>query len=125
MLSKTKKIIYISTGTLFVGLGVAGIFIPILPTTPFLLVAAALYAKSSNKFLNMLLGNRFFGNIIRNYREKKGMSLKVKIITISFLLITISFSIFFFADNLIVIILLAVVAAGVSTHIVLLRTIKK
>jgi len=125
MLSKTKKIIYISTGTLFVGLGVAGIFIPILPTTPFLLVAAALYAKSSKKFLNMLLGNRFFGSIIRNYREKKGMSLKVKILTISFLLITISFSIFLFADNLIIIILLAVVAAGVSTHILLLRTIKK
>ena len=71
----------ITTGTFFVGLGIIGIFLPLLPTTPFLLLAAACYARSSKRFYNWLLNNKWFGNYIKNYRERKGIPLQIKIIS--------------------------------------------
>ena len=82
-ISKPIQILLITLGTFFVGVGIAGIFIPVLPTTPFLLLSAALYAKSSTKFYNWLINNRIFGQYIKNYREGKGISLRLKIITIN------------------------------------------
>ncbi|MFH0931814.1 MAG: YbaN family protein, partial [Candidatus Zixiibacteriota bacterium] len=73
----------IITGTFFVGLGVLGIFLPLLPTTPFLLLAAACYARSSKRFYNWLLNNRWFGSYIKDYKEGKGVPSKVKAISIS------------------------------------------
>jgi len=61
--------VLIVAGTFFVGLGIVGIFIPILPTTPFLLLAAACYARSSERFYNWLLNHRWFAKYIRPYRE--------------------------------------------------------
>jgi len=115
----------ILTGTFFLLLGIVGIFLPILPTTPFLLLAAACYAKSSRKLNNWLLNNRWFGNYIRNYREGKGIPLKVKVLSISFLWIVILFSAFFFITILIVRIILILIAVGVSIHILTIRTLKK
>jgi uncharacterized membrane protein YbaN (DUF454 family) len=66
------RILLVIAGTLFVGLGIIGIFIPVLPTTPFLLLAAACYARSSRKFHEWLLNNRWFGDYIRNYLQGKG-----------------------------------------------------
>ncbi|MCJ7768908.1 MAG: YbaN family protein [Dehalococcoidales bacterium] len=60
------KPILIVAGTLFVGLGVIGIFLPVLPATPFLLLAAACYARSSKRFYCWLLNNRWFGVHIKN-----------------------------------------------------------
>ncbi len=85
----------IATGTFFVGLGIFGIFLPLLPTTPFLLLAAACYARSSKRFYNWLLNNKWFGNYIKNYRERKGIPLKIKILSISFLWIAIGYSAIF------------------------------
>ena len=115
----------ISAGTLFVGLGVLGIFLPLLPTTPFLLLAAACYARSSKRFYNWLLNNRWFGSYIKNYREKKGIPFRVKIATISLLWITITLSAVFATNNLLVRIVLVVIAIGVTTHILSIRTIKQ
>ena len=79
-------------GTLFVVLGVVGMFLPILPTTPFLLLAAACYARSSDRFLHWLLYNRFFGAYIRNYREGRGMPRSTKILTLVALWLTLGMS---------------------------------
>jgi len=79
---------------LFLGLGIIGIFLPILPTTPFLLLAAACYARSSKRFYDWLIGNKWLGTYIRNYMEGKGIPLKVKVFTTSLLWITILFSVF-------------------------------
>ncbi|PKK85447.1 MAG: DUF454 domain-containing protein [Thermoplasmata archaeon HGW-Thermoplasmata-1] len=106
----------ISAGTFFVGLGVLGIFLPLLPTTPFLLLAAACYAKGSKRFYNWLLSNKWFGNYIKNYREGKGVPLKVKILSISLLWLTIMFSTVFIGDNLFVRIILILIAIGVTIH---------
>ena len=89
------KWLLIGVGTFFVGLGIIGIILPILPTTPFLLLATACYARSSEKFYNWLLNNKWVGKYIKNYREGKGISLKAKISVISLLWTVITFSAFF------------------------------
>jgi len=63
--------VLIIAGTFFVGLGVLGIVLPLLPTTPFFLLAAVCFAKSSKRFYTWLLNNKWFGNYIKNYQEKK------------------------------------------------------
>ena len=84
--NKFVRGLLIIAGTFFVFIGTIGIFLPILPTTPFLLLAAACYARSSKRFYTWLLNNKLFGKFIRNYREGKGVPLKVKILTIFFLI---------------------------------------
>jgi uncharacterized membrane protein YbaN (DUF454 family) len=123
--SRFTRGILIIAGTFFVGLGVLGIFLPLLPTTPFLLLAAACYARSSKRFYNWLLNNKWFGNYIKNYREKKGVPLKVKLLSISLLWITILFSAVFVVDILLFRIILILIAAGVTIHILYIRTLKQ
>ena len=77
--------VLISAGTICIGLGILGIILPILPTTPFLLLAAACYARSSDRFYHLLLSNKLFGKCINDYREKRGITLKVKVISILFI----------------------------------------
>lgn len=66
------------TGILFVGLAILGVFLPILPTTPFLLVAAACFAKSSPVLQKKLLANKTFGPLIHDWQEYRSISLKAK-----------------------------------------------
>lgn len=123
--SRLLRGLLIAAGTLFVGLGVLGIFLPLLPTTPFLLLAAACYAKSSKRFYHWLLNNKWFGNYIKNYREKRGIPLKVKFASISLLWITILYSVLFIVHILFVKIILILIASGVTIHILSIRTLKR
>jgi len=115
----------IIAGTLLVGLGIIGILMPVLPTTPFLLLAAACYARSSQRFYHWLLNNKWFGNYIKNYIQRKGVPLKVKILAITWLWITIGFSVVFAVEVFLVRLILIVIAIGVSIHILCLRTLKQ
>ncbi len=115
----------IVTGTLSLGLGIIGIFIPLLPTTPFLLLAAYCYFRSSKKLYNWLISNKWFGSYIRNYYEGLGIPLKVKLLSISFLWLTIGFSIYFVVNLLIVQIILIIIAVGVTAHILTIKTLKE
>ena len=117
-LRKPIKVLLITAGTFFIGVGIVGIFIPILPTTPFLLISAALYARSSKGFYNWLVNNKIFGRYIKNYREGKGIPLKLKIITIALLWITIVCSAIFAIVIFWVRFILIVIAIGVSIHII-------
>jgi len=123
--SRFARGILITAGTFFVGLGVLGIFLPLLPTTPFLLLAAACYARSSKRFYNWLLTNKWFGNYIKNYQEKKGVPLKVKLSSLSLLWITILFSAVFVVDIFFVRIILILIATCVTIHILYIRTLKR
>lgn len=123
-LSKWLKILLISLGIFFIGLGFVGIFIPVLPTTPFVLLAAALFARSSDRFYRWLIENRFFGRYIKNYREGRGVPLRVKISAILILWITISLSIFFAVELFLVRIMLVLIAAGVTVHIAMIKKSK-
>jgi uncharacterized protein len=105
-------------------LAAVGIILPILPTTPFLLLAAYLYARSSNRFYNWLLSNRWFGEYIRNYREGKGIPLIHKIISILLLWLTIVYSVWFVVSLLWVKLMLIGIAGGVTIHLVRVKTFK-
>jgi hypothetical protein len=118
------KWVLIISGTIFLGLGIIGIFLPILPTTPFLLLSAACYARSSQRFYNWLMNNKWFGNYIKNYREGRGVPLKFKIFTISLLWITILTSIYFVINNFWIEIILIMIAIGVTIHIITIKTYK-
>ena len=115
----------ILAGTIFVGLAVLGVFLPLLPTTPFLLLAAACYARSSKRFSNWLLSNRLFGKVINNYREGKGVPLKLKAWSISLLWITIGCSVAFAVNILAIRIILIIIAFGVTVHILSIRTLRQ
>lgn len=122
---KLKKALLVTLGTLSVALGVLGIFLPLLPTTPFLLLAAACYAKSSDKFYNWLINNKVFGNYIKQYRESKTLPLRIKITAITFLWVTILISVAFVIKALWVKLLLIIIAIAVTLHISKLKTQKK
>ena len=123
MSAALKRHLLIVLGTIFLVIGIVGIFTPILPTTPFLLLAAACYLRSSQRFHRWLMNNRVFGSYIRNYTEGKGIPLKVKLFTIALLWITIGISIWA-VDKLVVTIVLLLVAIGVTLHIALIRAKK-
>jgi uncharacterized membrane protein YbaN (DUF454 family) len=124
MSDRLKRQLLIITGTICVVIGIIGIFVPILPTTPFLLLAAACYMRSSQKFHNWLMNNRFLGTYIRNYTEGKGIPIKVKLFTIVLLWATIGTSIWL-AANWIVTIILLIIAIGVTLHIIFIRARKQ
>jgi uncharacterized membrane protein YbaN (DUF454 family) len=67
------RIVLLGLGFAFVGLAALGVFLPLLPTTPFLLLAAACFAKSSQRFYAALLGNRVFGPLIRDWRTYRSI----------------------------------------------------
>jgi uncharacterized membrane protein YbaN (DUF454 family) len=121
---KLKRRLFVMAGTISVGIGVIGIFLPVLPTTPFLLLAAICYTRGSQRLYKALLYNRFIGTYIRNYIERRGMSLKMKVWTIGLLWIAIVSTAVFATESMIVRIILAVVLIGVTLHILLIRTIK-
>ncbi len=81
-LNKTARILLVVAGTILVLLSILGIFLPILPTTPLLILAATLYARSSKRFYGWLTNNRFLGKYIKDYQEGKGIPLKAKITAI-------------------------------------------
>jgi uncharacterized membrane protein YbaN (DUF454 family) len=123
MHQKWVRIVLIVAGTFSFAVGILGVFVPILPTTPFLLLAAVCYARSSHRFYYWLLNNKYFGNYIRNYRERRGMPLKGKALTLALLWATIGCSVVFAVETLLVRALLVVIAIGVSIHIFSLRTL--
>jgi uncharacterized membrane protein YbaN (DUF454 family) len=121
MRTTAKRRLLIGAGTLSTGLGIIGIFIPILPTTPFLLLAAACYMRSSERFYQWLINNRVFGTYVRNYIEGRGMPVKIKIFTILLLWLTIGLSIAFGVQNIVIRIVLICIAVGVTAHISLIK----
>lgn len=123
--SRLIRRVWIGAGTLFVGVGTLGIFLPLLPTTPFLLLAAACYARGSKRFYNWLLGNRWFGNYIKDYRERKGIPLKLKILSISLLWVTIGYSAVFVASIPLIRAVLIGIAIGLTIHIIRIRTLQQ
>jgi len=117
-----RKALLIFAGTVFVALGVLGMFLPLVPTTVFLLLAAYCYSHSSERFHNWLLNNRLCGAYIRNYKDGKGISLRQKVSTILFLWVSIGFSIWILAAGFWLNLLMIGIALGVSIHLIALKT---
>lgn len=115
------KPLLIVAGTASVGVGVLGIFLPLLPTTPFLLLAAACYARSSPRLYRWLHENRWFGEYLTNYRAGHGLPLRGKIITLAMLWLAIGISIIL-VEYMALRLLLAAIALGVTIHLVRMKT---
>ncbi len=121
---KLGKTLWFMAGSICLSFGLAGVVLPILPTTPFLLAAAACYLKSSEKAHRWLFRNRVFGEYLKNYKEGKGLSTKTKIGIGLLLWATIAFSIISL-KIIYVQVGLVIVAIAVSLHIMSLPTLKK
>jgi uncharacterized membrane protein YbaN (DUF454 family) len=102
-----------------------GIFVPVLPTTPLLLLSAACFARSSDNFYHRLMHNRWFGKYLRNYKEGKGVPLRVKIVSISLLWVTIGLSAILANLPEWVLVVIILIAIAVSIHIIRIAGKKK
>ncbi len=97
---KGKKLLLKSIGIIFVGLAIVGAILPILPTTPFLLVAAACFAKSSPRMQKKLLENQTFGPLIRDWQQSRSIPKKAKRIALLTILLSVSWSAYLLNDLL-------------------------
>jgi len=117
-----RRILYIILASFFVALATIGIFLPLIPTTPFLLIAVYFYMNSSYSRLKWLLSNRYLGPYIHSYLSKEGIPVRLKIKTISLLWITISLTFFFATENTHVRVFLFIVAVAVTIHLLIKKT---
>ena len=124
MQNTIRRRLIATAGIVSVGVGIVGIFVPILPTTPFLLLAAYCFIRSSERLHQWLMNNRFFGAYVKNYTEGRGMPLRIKIATIMLLWITIGLTVIFGVDHLAVRIVLVLIAVAVTIHITMIKTKK-
>ena len=119
-MTRPKQFLLIAGGTASVGIGVVGAFLPILPTTPFLLLAAYLFARSSERLYGLLLGNRFVGGYLRRYYEKRAMSRRHKTVTLALLWSVLLSTAGLVVGSWWVRGLLGVVGIGVTMHLLML-----
>ncbi len=117
-----RKYVYILLGSVSLALGVIGIAVPVLPTTPFLLLTSFFYLRSSERLHGWLMNNRILGPYIYSYMTYKAIPGKTKLFTIIFLWSTLTISMIV-VPSLHVRIFLAVVGITVTVHLVLLRTL--
>ncbi len=120
------KILLATLGSLSLALGIIGIFVPLLPTTPFLLLAAALWVRSSPRLYEWLLAHRYLGEYVRNFRENRAIPLRAKIVSLVLLWLTMGYCIlallsaWWWAQ-----VALLLVAVGVTWHILSFATLRR
>ena len=124
MLVTVKKYLLIAGGSISVALGVVGIFIPVLPTTPFFLLAVFCYLRSSKKLYKWLIHHKVFGVYIYNYITYKAVLKSTKIGALIFLWTGLGVSILVI-NSWYVRAFLILIGVGVSIHLALLKTVNK
>lgn len=107
----------LTAGTICLILGIIGIFLPLLPTTPFLLLTAFFYFRASPKAYNWLIRQKHLGPYIINYREKKIIPFRVKIYVMILMWGSVLYCVLFILDPLWLKVLLLAIIVGVSVHI--------
>jgi hypothetical protein len=93
-LNSAKKAVLVVAGSLCLALAVLGVFLPLLPTTPFLLLASACYVRSSERLHRWLMGNRLLGGYITNFRERRGIPLRARVTTVVLLWLPLLYSVY-------------------------------
>lgn len=120
--SPAVRYLYIAAGTVSFVLGLIGLLLPVIPTSPFLLLTAFCYARGSERFYVWLITNRHFGEYIRALRKGEGIPLRVKLYALLVLWLTLGTTIVFIVPVLAIKLLLALVGLGVSVYIAQLPT---
>ncbi|AAR34244.1 YbaN family protein [Geobacter sulfurreducens] len=116
------KWLFLTVGVIATGLGVIGIFLPLVPTTPFLLLAAACFARSSDRFHRWLVEHAHLGPMVRGYLEGTGIPRRAKTVAIVMVWLTVPPSAFLLVPMPWVRALLLVIATGVTIYLVRLPT---
>ncbi len=119
------KYILASLGLISLALAILGIILPLLPTTPFLLLSAALFMKSSTRLYNWLMNHKYLGKYLQNYIHHKTISTKTKVSAISLLWITILASVIFIIEKAVIKIVLLAIAIAVTIHILSFKSHKE
>ncbi|MEK6409118.1 MAG: YbaN family protein [Acidobacteriota bacterium] len=119
-----SKVVFNILGTMFLLVGVLGVVLPLLPATPFLLLASACYVRGSTTLHNWLMSHRYLGPYITNIKDKRGMPIKAKIITITVLWLSLLFSMYR-VDSLLLDSTLLIVGIGVTALILKLKTLER
>ena len=118
--SKLSRIIWFMIGFTVMCIGLVGIVVPGLPTTPLMILAAACFAKSSQKFYDWVINNKMFGHHVKNYREGKGIPSKSKKIIIPTIWLFVLFALFFgIPENLVYAKLATFILAIIGTLFIL------
>jgi uncharacterized membrane protein YbaN (DUF454 family) len=125
MVALIKKYLLITAGSICLFLGILGLFLPLLPTTPFLLLAAACFFRSSERMYQWLIHHKLFGRPIKAYRQFKAVSIRAKVISLLLLWICITSSALFAVSDVWIRVVLVVIAAAVSGYILHLRTLTR
>lgn len=123
--NRIRRTILVPAGCIFLAIGGVGIALPVLPTTPFVLLAAGCFASSSPKMYDKLANSKYFGEYVRNYKEKTGISTKTRVISLIFLWGMLGISSYFMRHNTIVLCILLVVGIAVSIHVLTIRRMTK
>jgi uncharacterized membrane protein YbaN (DUF454 family) len=106
-----------------VGLGIVGVFVPLLPTTPFLLLAAACFMRSSDRLYRWLIGHKWLGGYVKHYRENRAMTVRAKFVVLIALWGVIGYSALAVVSLWWLRALLAIIAIGVTIHLLRLKTL--
>ena len=123
--NRVTRVLLMIAGTVSLTFALIGLVLPLIPTTPFLLLTAACYCRSSERLYNWLITNKWFGEYIKNYTEGKGIPLKTKIFALTILWVTIGISALLLVPIFIVQLILLVIAIAVSIHILRLPTYRR
>jgi len=123
-LNLIKKCLLIFAGSLSLVLGVIGAFVPVLPTTPFLLLSAYCYLRSSKRLYNWLINHRVFGTYIYNYLTYRAITQRTRIVALIFLWVTL-FTSASLTHNLHLRLFLLAVGIGVTIHLFALKTMSR
>ena len=117
------KYLFAFIGTVSLALGIMGVFLPVLPTTPFLLLSAAMYMRSSHRLYEWLMSHKHLGAYIKNFREHKALPLRVKMVSVTMVWVTLLYCAFFVAKELWMSLLFIAIALGVTIHILSYKTL--
>lgn len=90
-----KKTFYNIAGTVALLLGIVGIFLPLLPTTPFLLLASACYMRGSDRMYQWLMSQRHLGPYLRSYQQGRGIPMRAKITALALMWTSLTVSMWF------------------------------
>jgi len=118
------RVLFMGLGTVLVGIGVLGIFLPLLPSTVFFLLAAGCYGKGSPTAYRWLMTNRLFGERLRDYKEERGATSATKLVTLASLWLGIGLGEWLTGFNPWISVALVLIAIAVTVHIVTLRTVR-
>jgi uncharacterized protein len=121
MRASPRRILLLTAGHACVGLAVAGAFLPLLPTTPFLLLASACYLRASERHHRWLLENRVFGPILRDYQEKRGVTRRTKVIALMMLWASLTYSAYRLGALSPTPLALVLFASGITLSLIILR----